>query len=257
MAASWGSVTVRPFTTSCGGPSPRLGWGVLHFLQWGFSFPHAPSGRPLLPPPGPRTASPRSAPLALSRGGGPRPQKVKCPVLDRVGLFCGYQAGWKGAVPTQSLARLPLLDTWVLLITPSRCLRFLTRAHLKGLLQGGGGRLDGEEASQPLAPPREVSRLRDLCWGGGGGGNEGMPWPPPAIPHLLSPPRGQWALSCQVITIPRALPTWACSLPRKSWGRPCRNVRVRNTPSHRALSPEAWLGFGGLAGPPPSEQVSR
>lgn len=152
VAASWGSVTVHPFTTSRWGPSSGLGGVCFTFFGGVFPFPTPTLALPLFPAPGLRTASnPPPLPCHLQRR-RQRPQKVKCPLLDRAG-FVLWIPGWveEGCAHSEP-AGLPLLSTSVLLITPFRCLRFLVQAHLKGLLKCGGGRLEGEEASKPPAP---------------------------------------------------------------------------------------------------------
>lgn len=158
--------------------------------------------------------------------------------------------GGRGLCPLRA-AGLPLLNTSVLLITPFRCLRFLVRAHLKGLLQRGGGRLDGEEASKPPAPPREVSCLRNLCW-------RGMQ---ACLCHLRGSctsslhPKSSGHFHARQLKF-QGPPYLGLFFAQESWGRPCRNVRVRNIPSHSALSSEAcWGSVARLARPRAGEQV--
>lgn len=215
------------------GPLTRLGWGVLHFLQWGFSFPHAHSASPLLPPPGLRTASTRAAPLPCTGEEAETTKgEVSCPGQGWV-CFVDTRLGGRGLCPLRA-GGLPLLNTSVLLITPFRCLRFLVRAHLEGLLRGGGGRLDGEEARKPPAPPREVRCLSNLRW-------RGMR---ACLCHLQRSctsslhPESSGHLHARQLKF-QCPPYLGQFSAQESWGRPCRNLRVRNTPSHSALSSEA------------------
>lgn len=134
------------------GPLTQPGWDVLRLLQWGFSFPHtqlwlSPSSHLL----GREPPASQSPPFHL-QGRRLRPQKVKCPLLDRLGLVL-WIPGWveEGCVHSEP-AGLPLFNTSVLLITLFKCLTFLVHAHLWGLLKCGGGRLAGQEASHPPVP---------------------------------------------------------------------------------------------------------
>lgn len=144
------------------GPLTRLGWGVPHFLQWGFSFPHAHSGSPLLPPPGLRSASTRSAPLPCPGEEAETTKgEVSCPGQGWV-CFVDTRLGGRGLCPLRA-GGLPLLNTSVLLITPFRCLRFLVRAHLEGLLQRGRGGGVGGVAGWTGRKPASLQPLPGKC----------------------------------------------------------------------------------------------
>lgn len=132
-------------------------------------------------------------------------------------------------------AGLPLLNTSALLITSFRCLRFLVSAHLKGLLQCGGGRSAGEEASYPPGP----SQGSELPWKSRREGNEGMPLPPRGSSSLHPKTSGHFHARQLKFQGP---PYLGLFFAQESWGLPWRNVRVRGTPSHSALSSEAEAG---------------
>lgn len=66
VAASWGSVTVCPFMTSCWGPSPSLGGVCFPLFSGVFPSPTPSLGSPLFPPSVQGTACSPSSPLPFT-----------------------------------------------------------------------------------------------------------------------------------------------------------------------------------------------
>lgn len=165
MAASWSSVTVHPFTTSCGGPSPGLGGVCCAFFGGVFPSPTPSSGSLPLPTSwAEHCQRPAPLPLAILQGRRLRPQKVRCPLPDRVGFVlwtpgrvqegCAHSACW----PLSSLHFSAINN-------PLHMPQIPGPGSPEGAPEVGGGWEFGRRRSrQP--PPKEASGLRNLCWRG-------------------------------------------------------------------------------------------
>lgn len=161
------------------GPLTRPGWGVPAPSSVGFFLPPRPAlALPLFLPPGLKAAS--TPHPSVLQGWRPKPQKVKCPLLDRVG-FVLWIPGWLEEGCAHSACRPLSPQHFSAINNPLQMPQIPGPGSPEGAptVGGLGGWRQGK-ASSPL--PRKQATLEIPF-----GGNEGWPWPPPVSQAPSSP----------------------------------------------------------------------